>query len=89
MAFMRALEKLWKRSSIEDAMQTLRKMGVEVRGPIATPHGHRIVLIGKQILLEAEIINLHQNDELNPEAIRKYLALVGRDAMDVSITLDL
>jgi len=67
---------------ITAALRSLQRQEISFRGPISSPTGHRIVLVGNQILMETEIIELWKQGKLNLDGIGEFLTSLNPSHLD-------
>ena len=66
-------------SKIKSALLTLEKLNIPFRGPFETSRGEHIVLIGKWILTQVEIVKLYERGQLDGENIERLLTDLRRN----------
>jgi hypothetical protein len=62
-----------ERSELLEVVDALRRQAIDFKGPFRTPRGRLVFWIGDQIVLDSELVGLHQNGELSPAGIATFL----------------
>ena len=71
------LNMLWKtsheRSELIEVVNALRTQTIDFKGPFRTPKGRLVYWMEDQIVLNSELVGLHQNGGLSPAGVATFL----------------
>lgn len=62
-----------ERHEVVEVLMALQRQGIDYEGPFRTGKGRLVFRMGDQIVLESELVELHQTGELSPAGIAALL----------------